>query len=286
MRSMRMFRQLCGESFYSNLMLGTTCWSLVAEDVGSGREKELMTNGNFWKGLIGKGAQFVRIPDDGFEAKELVYDLARLEPAPLQIQKEMVDGHVQFSALSATQALEDEAAALKAEQAKQAMQKQQLEAEHRRQVEEQKQREQQLRVELEKKKARALLELQLTAEHAAIEESRTKYTEGMQNNKYVAKLYPVAIATSTTCDHCRRWVGHQPYYVCSSCQEGKFVLCEECHSSGTAFCYDLAHRPSMKMVTSYDGPPSCRHINFPVQPEAHFACYRCAKNLEGIFVRK
>ncbi|KAH7381559.1 P-loop containing nucleoside triphosphate hydrolase protein, partial [Pyrenochaeta sp. MPI-SDFR-AT-0127] len=108
LRSMRMFRQLCGESFYQNLLLGTTCWSLISEDVGSKREKELMTDENFWKGLIGKGAQFVRIPDDGFEAKEMVYDLARLEPVSLQIQKEMVDSSMHFSSLSATQTLEDE----------------------------------------------------------------------------------------------------------------------------------------------------------------------------------
>lgn len=88
MRSMRMFRQLCGEKFYRNLLFGTTCWSLIAPDVGAKREKELMsvTDQNIWKGLISKGAQFARIPDDGWEAKELVYDLACLEPVVLQIQ--------------------------------------------------------------------------------------------------------------------------------------------------------------------------------------------------------
>lgn len=94
-----------------------------------------MTDENFWKGLIGKGAQFVRIPDDGFEAKELVYDLARLEPVSLQIQKEMVDGNMQFCALSATQTLDDGLSNLQAEHENM---KQQLEVDHQRNLEEQK----------------------------------------------------------------------------------------------------------------------------------------------------
>lgn len=209
LRSMRMFRQLCGESFYQNLLLGTTCWSLIPEEVGSKREKELMTDENFWKGLIGKGAQFVRMPDDGYEAKEMVYDLARLEPASLQIQKEMVEGNMQFGALSATQTLDDGLSNLQAEHA---TNKVQLEADHQRKLEEQRQREEQLRLQMEQERYKAFLAERLRVEHAAIESSRAKFTEGIQNNTFLAKMHPLAVAFSTTCDNCCKWVGNQQYY--------------------------------------------------------------------------
>jgi hypothetical protein len=209
LRSMRMFRQLCGESFYKNLLLGTTCWSLIPEEVGASREKELMTDENFWKGLIGKGAQFVRMPDDGWEAKELVYDLARLEPVSLQIQQEMADSHLNFSALSATQTLEEDMSNLQAEHENK---KQQLEAEHQRQIIEQQQREQRLQNELARERQKALLMARLKAEHEAMAEFTATFTEGVKESKFFAKLYPLAIAFSTTCDGCCNWVGNAYYY--------------------------------------------------------------------------
>jgi hypothetical protein len=299
LRSMRMFRQLCGESFYKNLLLGTTCWSLISEEVGSSREKELMTDDNFWKGLVGKGAQFVRMPDDGWEAKELVYDLARLEPVSLQIQKEMTDSNLKFGALSATQTIEEDMSNLQVEHEDK---KRQLEAEHHRQIIEQQQREQRLQIEMARERQKALLMARLKAEHEAMTESTTKYTEGVKENKFFAKLFPLAIAFSTTCDGCCKWVGNENYYgtrecealkirkltsrtVCTKCNDGKFVLCGKCYN-GTLTCFDESHHNSMQMLMANDGPPQCRHITYPPPPESLFACYRCANQLSGIFVRK
>lgn len=145
----------------------------------------------------------------------------------------------------------------------------------------------------------------MKVEHTTIRESTAKFTEGIQNNTFLAKLHPLAVAFSTTCDNCCKWVGHQQYYSmliyvspiqlmrvltstlgCTGCIEEKFILCGECYRSGTAFCYDRLHHASMRMMVSNDGPAQCRHMNFPTPPEAHFPCYRCAKNLEGVFVRK
>lgn len=209
MRSMRMFRQLCGESFYRNLLLGTTCWSLIPEDVGKQREMELMTDENFWKGLIGKGAQFVRIPDDGFVAKELIYDLAGLEPMALQIQHEIVDCNIQFSALSATQTLDNGLSKLKAEQE---AEKRQLELEHQRKVDEQNQKAQEFRLQFEQERQKKLLEFRLKAEHTMIGESISEFTDGIQKNTYLAKLNVLADAFATSCDGCCKWVGNAPYY--------------------------------------------------------------------------
>ncbi|KAF1993560.1 P-loop containing nucleoside triphosphate hydrolase protein [Amniculicola lignicola CBS 123094] len=298
LRSMRMFRQLCGESFYKNLLLGTTCWSLIPEDVGAGREKELMTDENFWKGLIGKGAQFVRMPDDGWEAKELVYDLARLEPVSLQIQKEMADSNLKFGALSATQTLQEDMTNLQTEHDEQ---KRQLDVEHQRQLEEQNQREQRLQMEMEREKQKALLAARLNAEHEAMTESTAKFTEGVREGKFFAKLFPLAIAFSSTCDGCCKWVGNDQYYgsysdlktvqkltlrvVCTKCNDGKFVLCGKCYN-GALTCFDESHHNSMQMMVANDGPPQCRHITYPPSPESMLACYRCASQLAGIFVHK
>ena len=209
MRSIRMFRKLCGESFYSNLMLGTTCWSLTSEEDGAKKEKELMMDQNFWRGFISKGAQFVRIPDDGYDAKELVYDLARLEPAILQIQNEMVDQHKDFKDLSAADAIDVGLSKVRAEQAET---KRQLELENQRKVEEQKKRQDELQLKLAEDRRTQLLRFRLTNEHQKMDDSMSKYHEGLKENTYIAKLYPLSIGFITTCDGCCKWVGNSTYY--------------------------------------------------------------------------
>ena len=209
MRSMRMFRQLCGESFYRNLLLGTTCWSLIPEEVGKQRETELMTDENFWKNLIGKGAQFVRIPDDGFTAKEIIYDLACLEPMALQIQRETVDLNLQFGSLSATQTLGNDLGTLEAEHE---AEKRRMELEHQRKIDEQIQKENALRDQLEEERRKQLLKFRLDIEHALIKESTTKFNDGIKNDTYIAKLHVLSDAFATSCDGCCRWVGNDPYY--------------------------------------------------------------------------
>jgi hypothetical protein len=48
LRNLNMFKQLCGEGFYKNITLGTTCWALVPNDVTEKRENELIQNGSIW----------------------------------------------------------------------------------------------------------------------------------------------------------------------------------------------------------------------------------------------
>ena len=209
MRSMRMFRKLCGKAFYRNLLLGTTCWSLISEEIGVQREKELMTDQNFWKGLIAKGAQFVRIPDDGWDAKELVYDLARMEPASLQIQEEMVDQHVNFNDLSAAQTLDDGSKALREAHEREKLR---LQEEHQRKVAEQNRRLERQRLGLEQEKQIKLRVLQLETEHSIMAESVSKFHDGITNSTYLANLHPLTKSLGKTCDGCCRWIGNDPYY--------------------------------------------------------------------------
>ncbi|KAF3933680.1 hypothetical protein ABW19_dt0200758 [Dactylella cylindrospora] len=68
-RGLNTLRDLCGENFYRNIILATSCWSLVPEIVGIAREKELVENKLFWGNLIAHGAMVVRIPDNRAAAR-------------------------------------------------------------------------------------------------------------------------------------------------------------------------------------------------------------------------
>ncbi|KAJ5667748.1 P-loop containing nucleoside triphosphate hydrolase [Penicillium maclennaniae] len=87
LRNLTMFKELCGDNFYTNLTLGTTRWSLVDTEVAVARENELKHNSRFWKSMISRGSGLVRIPDDADVARELVVKLSCHTPTTLQIQE-------------------------------------------------------------------------------------------------------------------------------------------------------------------------------------------------------
>ena len=108
LRSLTVLKQLCGENFYSNLTLGTTCWSLVHYSTALAREGELEANSTFWKSMIAKGARLERIPDDVFKAQDFVYDIASHDGVLLKAQRDVVDLNISFSDLEVTQTVKSE----------------------------------------------------------------------------------------------------------------------------------------------------------------------------------
>lgn len=144
LRNLKMFKQLCGEGYFKNLTLGTTCWSLVDPQEATSREMELEENNNFWKPMISRGARMVRIPDDVTEARNLVYKITNHKATALQIQREVVDQKTNFDNLSATKALNSELEKLRK---KHEAEKKRLAEENRRRLERvaREQREQQRR---------------------------------------------------------------------------------------------------------------------------------------------
>jgi hypothetical protein len=98
-----MFKQLIGEGFYTNLTLGTTCWSLVPFHVACDRENELKNSSSFWKTMISKGARLERIPDEKTKARDLVYEIASHDAIALQTQRDIVDLGKSFSNLAVTE---------------------------------------------------------------------------------------------------------------------------------------------------------------------------------------
>jgi hypothetical protein len=108
LRNFGVFKQLCGEGFYKNVTLATTCWDLVDTDsVGARREFQLKDRGGFWHALVLKGSQVCRVPRERQAARDLVYNLAlRGAPSFLVSQQEMGSMNLRPEQASALRAID------------------------------------------------------------------------------------------------------------------------------------------------------------------------------------
>ncbi|KAH7925409.1 hypothetical protein BV22DRAFT_1129071 [Leucogyrophana mollusca] len=88
-KSLTMFRRLCGDDALKNVIIATTKWSEVDEDVGVDREKELARN--FWQEVIDHGSRMAQFRDTRDSAWDIVDLVAPVRSLPLQIQTEVVD---------------------------------------------------------------------------------------------------------------------------------------------------------------------------------------------------
>ena len=93
------FRALCGEDYYANVVLGTTHWDeLKDEATGEGREHGLKTVDQYWGSLCRRGSEVRRITrgnrDTASEADMLIIrDIANhYQPKLLRVQEEMDSG--------------------------------------------------------------------------------------------------------------------------------------------------------------------------------------------------
>lgn len=78
-KSTHVFRKLCGENFYPNLLLGTNFWRIVKPSSMVGaelRETQLRSEDTFWKTMINGGSRVARIPDTRPEALKLLCEMA------------------------------------------------------------------------------------------------------------------------------------------------------------------------------------------------------------------
>jgi septin family protein len=92
LRNLRMFRKLCGDEFMKNVVLGTTFWDIVSEEIGSAREEELLQTDNFFKNMKALGCDVVRISDDRDSNLKLLSRFAVNRPSVMQIQQELIEG--------------------------------------------------------------------------------------------------------------------------------------------------------------------------------------------------
>ena len=102
--NLRMFEKLCGKEF-SGIILTTTMWSEVDEELGAERERELKDK--YWKSMIGRGSsvkRFLYTRQSAFEILMPMLEEADKRSA-LLLQTEMNDLQLQLGETSAGKTL-------------------------------------------------------------------------------------------------------------------------------------------------------------------------------------
>lgn len=115
LKNFKMFKELCGEKCFGNIVLGTTFWGVMdSKHPGSAehREKELVEE--FWGDMIERGSEVVRIPENRWLARELLVRLAKKTEISLKNQQERVEQNKAFESTAANSALNAETERLKA----------------------------------------------------------------------------------------------------------------------------------------------------------------------------
>jgi len=86
-----MFKELCGRHSFKNIVLVTTMWDSVLEDVGIQHEQELQQD--WWHSMIRLGSTIYRFHLTEESAWEIIKRFSEPQPGgcPLQIQREIVD---------------------------------------------------------------------------------------------------------------------------------------------------------------------------------------------------
>ena len=105
-RNFKMFRNLCGESTLKNVVLVTNMWGRVEKNIGEAREKELADV--YFKLALEKGAQLARHHDTTLSAYEIIRRIMKNDPAPLLIQRELVDERKDIKRTAAGGAVNEE----------------------------------------------------------------------------------------------------------------------------------------------------------------------------------
>ncbi|KAI6024298.1 hypothetical protein EDC04DRAFT_283093 [Pisolithus marmoratus] len=105
LRTLNLCKGLCGEENFKDVILVTTVWDEVTEEVGSARERELFSD--FWGPMVKLGSSMHRFEGNMESAWKIINSITVLPPAqrrPLQIQREMVDKRIPLHKTTAARA--------------------------------------------------------------------------------------------------------------------------------------------------------------------------------------
>ncbi|PWW79643.1 hypothetical protein C7212DRAFT_275951 [Tuber magnatum] len=111
LKNLRMFQRLCGPGALKNVLLTTTQWSNVDPALGEFREDNLR-HGDFWGGLVSKGASLERFMGTRESGLGLINKLMENEPKALNIQYQMVQKNMTLVETSAGKFINEELIAL------------------------------------------------------------------------------------------------------------------------------------------------------------------------------
>jgi DNA repair exonuclease SbcCD ATPase subunit len=86
----RLFRQICGQDAFGNVLIGTTMWSKLKDRNDSlKRVEQRKKSGDFWANLVSKGARLEEHQDTTESAHRIIRMLMDKSKKPLQLQEEL-----------------------------------------------------------------------------------------------------------------------------------------------------------------------------------------------------
>jgi hypothetical protein len=104
-----MFKSLCGDDNFKNVILGTTFWGAIEKlpggaTLGNERLEELTQTPSFWGTMIKNGSEAIKIPETQEAARELLLRFTAKPAATLKIQDEIINNGVDLSRTAALRA--------------------------------------------------------------------------------------------------------------------------------------------------------------------------------------
>lgn len=112
MRNLKMFRKLCGDKPMRNVIITSSFWGSISDEIAEAHETELVEKPEFWGDMIAHGARVSRFTGDRRSALDILLSLAGGEPETLQLQRELVDERLPIGETAAGCAVNEELAAL------------------------------------------------------------------------------------------------------------------------------------------------------------------------------
>jgi propanediol dehydratase small subunit len=105
-RRTRLFRQICGQDAFGNVVIGTTMWGKLKDrNDGLKRVEQRKNSGDFWANLVTKGAKLEEHQDTTESAHRIIRMLMDKTKKPLQLQEELAKAGGRVSGTSAAKQL-------------------------------------------------------------------------------------------------------------------------------------------------------------------------------------
>ncbi|RSM14910.1 hypothetical protein CEP52_001070 [Fusarium oligoseptatum] len=109
MRNLTMFRSLCGDAAFQNVVLATTFWDeLQDQSKGENREQQLLARGEWWGYMTSKGSKNMRFHNTRESALNIISKVIDLDIVTLQVQEEMVNRGLEVDQTTAGETLNSE----------------------------------------------------------------------------------------------------------------------------------------------------------------------------------
>jgi hypothetical protein len=97
MRNLTMFKKLIGDDALDNVVLVTTMWNQIDQVKGAERERELLDTSGFWGRMVSLGSSVARFDGTRKGAYSIIQSQLNKTTRTLNIQKEMIDEHLQLA---------------------------------------------------------------------------------------------------------------------------------------------------------------------------------------------